>query len=273
MIGASRERSRVAAFFDIDGTLLPKPPLERRFFAALRRAHAIPSKNYITWLAHGVRLAPQGLETILHANKMYLRDVVVRGSADACGFANVSQIESSVRAMRATLSTFFPAAIDQAAWHASIGHAIVLVSGTLAPLAHHVAVTLSMRLIARGAFARVGVCATHLEEIAGRWTGRILGDAMFGIAKARAVQRIAAAEGLDLRRCYAYGDTSADRWMLNTVGRPAAVNPSPDLERTARLNDWPVLRWKLTVLRNEGMGNRGTSQYASVASPGTETDG
>lgn len=269
MIGASTERSGVAAFFDIDGTLLPKPSLERRFFAALRRAHAIPSKNYIAWLARGVRLAPQGLEALLHANKMYLRDVAACPSrADTCVSASVNQSGSSVPAACATLPPFFPAAIDQAVWHASIGHAIVLVSGTLAPLAHQVAVSLSMRLVARGVSERVGVCATRLEEIDGRWTGRILGDAMFGIAKARAIQRIAATEGFDLRRCYAYADSSADRWMLNAVGRPAAVNPSPDLERTARLNDWPVLRWKPATQRNEeATESRSTSHYASVASP------
>jgi phosphoserine phosphatase len=76
-----------------------------------------------------------------------------------------------------------------------------------------------------------------------RYTGRIAGEAMFGKSKAQAVRRIAAEQDFDLRRCYAYGDSWHDRWMLSTVGRPAAVNPSKDLERVARLNDWPVLRW------------------------------
>jgi len=252
MIDVPAECSRVAAFFDLDGTLLPKPSLERRFLVALHQARVIPTKNYIAWLAQAAGLAPQGLETILHGNKMYLRGVAVS----------------------ATFPPSFPEAIDQAAWHASIGHALVLVSGTLLPLAHRVAVTLSMRLAAHGVSVRVGVCATRLEEFDGRWTGRILGDAMFGVAKARAVQSIAAAERFDLRRCYAYGDSSADRWMLNVVGRPAAVNPSPDLQRTASLNDWPVLRWKPTTKRNKEVAEcRSSSHRASVASPGTETHG
>ena len=49
---------------------------------------------------------------------------------------------------------------------------------------------------------------------------------------------------LDLERCFAYGDSASDRWMLEAAGKPAAVNPSNDLARIARRNDWPVLRWE-----------------------------
>ncbi len=66
---------------------------------------------------------------------------------------------------------------------------------------------------------------------------------MFGEAKARAIRRIAAELDLDLQRCFAYGDSSSDKWMLEAVGKPAAVNPSNDLARIARRNDWVVLRW------------------------------
>ena len=66
---------------------------------------------------------------------------------------------------------------------------------------------------------------------------------MFGEAKARAIGRIAAEADLDLQRCFAYGDSSSDQWMLEAVGKPAAINPSNDLARIARRNDWAVLQW------------------------------
>jgi len=47
----------VAAFFDLDGTLLALPSLERRFFRMLRYRRAIAAKNYLLWLAEAVRLA------------------------------------------------------------------------------------------------------------------------------------------------------------------------------------------------------------------------
>jgi len=66
---------------------------------------------------------------------------------------------------------------------------------------------------------------------------------MFGEAKARAVRQIAAEKGFDLAQCYAYGDREGDRWMLETVGRPVAVNPSRGLETLARRKSWAVLTW------------------------------
>jgi HAD superfamily hydrolase (TIGR01490 family) len=246
----------VAAFFDIDGTLLAGVSLERSLFAGLRRCGGIPARNYFLWLRQAMRLAPRGFDAIVHANKLYLRGVRI----DRCPEAANSGV------------TFFPGAISQAAWHASLGHAIVLVSGTLAPLAHQVAIALTLRLVARGVPMQVGVCATRLKDGDGRWTGEIVGEAIFGAAKARAVRQIAVEEGFDLPRCYAYGNSGGDRWMLAAVGRPAAVNPESELESVARLHDWPVLRWP--VLRRKGNARNGCAlKSTSVTAAETEIRG
>ena len=249
MSGAAERDGRIVAFFDVDGTLLPSPSLELRFFAALRSRGAIPPKNYFLWAAHAVRLAPRGVAVVAHANKMHLRGVPVEScrarTTDSLDRPGVNQTENnSATALSVQPLSFFPAAMKQLAWHASADHAIVLVTGTLAPLAHEVATALTLRLAARGLPASIGVCATRLEKSQGRWTGRILGDAMFGEAKARAARQIAASQHFDLSRSYAYADAASDRWLLAAVGRPAVVDPSPDLGCIARLHDWPVLLWK-----------------------------
>lgn len=227
---------RIAAFFDVDGTLVARPSLERRFFAELRRRHAIQARNYFLWLKEAVRLAPQGIAMIQHVNKMYLRGVPVAESLQGGYDKNTCQWCSRVFAINAQ-------AFERLAWHAMEGHPIVLVTGTLAPLAQRLALQLVIRLAARGTTASIAVCATRLEEVDGRWSGRIVGEAMFGEAKARATRRLAREKGFDLARCYAYGDSISDRWMLESVGRPAAVNPAEDLERIARRQNWPVLTW------------------------------
>jgi phosphoserine phosphatase len=119
----------------------------------------------------------------------------------------------------------------------------VIVSGTLEWLAEQTAKGLEAALSARGLAGTIRFCATGLEEKNDRWTGRIVGEAMFGEAKARAIRRIAAAEDLDLQRCFAYGDSASDKWMLECVGKPATVNPSNDLGRIASRNDWAILWW------------------------------
>jgi HAD superfamily phosphoserine phosphatase-like hydrolase len=105
-------------------------------------------------------------------------------------------------------------AIERLVWHAERGHLIVIVSGTLEPLAERAVRALEAKLGQRGFATKILVRATRLEEKHARWTGRVLGEVMFGEAKARAVRRIAVKENLDLRRCFAYGDSASDRGCL-----------------------------------------------------------
>jgi HAD superfamily phosphoserine phosphatase-like hydrolase len=250
------ESGRVAAFFDLDGTISMLPSLERRFFRILRYRREIPAKNYFLWLREALRLMPNGISAILQANKMYLWGVQIfdeRGHGDGNvsswhkdGHRAKGQASAPPRRNpRLPVPTFFVPAIERVAWHAKQGHAIVLLSGTLEPLAQQASRAIEAALAAQGIEIVIHVCATRLEEINGRWTGRILGQAMFGEAKARAVKRIAGEIQIDLARCYAYGDSANDRWLLAAVGWPAAVNASRELARLAKLQGWPILRWEL----------------------------
>ena len=243
-----KEKSgRIAAFFDLDGTLVKPPSLERRFFSALRSRRDIPFANYWFWLGESLRLLPRGLRAMAHANKSYLRAVTVldgpdRGEAEGQAAATLAHL--APRNPRCPLPRFFEAALERAAWHASCGHAIVIISGTLAPLAKAVAQELAERFASQGLAIKIPVLATRLEESHGKWTGRILGEAMFGEAKARAVRKLAEQMHLRLPQCYAYGDSAQDQAMLTSVGNPVAVNASRALARIAKKRGWLALDWK-----------------------------
>jgi HAD superfamily phosphoserine phosphatase-like hydrolase len=252
---AKGKSSGVAAFFDLDGTLMALPSLEQRFFRVLRSRGEIPLRNYFLWLGEAVRLARCGIGTILHANKMYLRGLQIfegRGRGDKAlsfrrkgGHQALGQASApSRRNPRWPVPVFFDEAMERVAWHKRRGHTIVLMSGTLEPLAREAGRALEASLSERGIDCEVYVCATRLEEIDGKWTGKILGEAMFGAAKERTARRIAAELELDLRRCYAYGDSASDQWLLGAVGRPMAVNPCKKLGRLAYMRDWTVLKWE-----------------------------
>ncbi len=244
----------VAAFLDLDGTLVAGPSLERRLFWRLRYRGAIPLKNYFFWLWEAARLAPRGIGEILRANKMYLRGL----AAD--------RIEA--RGLMPGTS-FLGDGVSRVVWHAGQGHVIVLVSGTLEPLAGEVARSLEAELAARGLFVAIRVCATRLEETEGRWTGRIVGNAMSGEAKARAVKKVALEMKLDLESCYAYGDSAGDRWMLEAVGRPVAVNPREELARLAGMRGWATLHWREP--ENGTQGHRGRGVSAGKGEAGFQT--
>ena len=249
--------ARVAAFFDLDGTLLSLPSLEQRFFRLLRYRREIPLTNYFLWLQETLKLVPRGIGRVMHANKVYLRGVQ---SFDQRGVENRTdsyehdnnhswrrKSEGQVSLPpncnpRRPVPHFFEEGVERVVWHAMQGHAIAIVSGTLEPLANAAARTLEAELAARGIAAGIRVFATKLEENHSRWTGRILGEAMFGKAKARTIFALAEEMSLDLSQSWAYGDSAQDRWMLAAVRNPVAVNPTPKLARIARKQGWPVLR-------------------------------
>ena len=268
----------VAAFFDLDGTIVALPSLERKLFRILQYQRLIGTKNYLLWLKEAIRLMPRGLSAILHSNKMYLRGMHI---FDECGEAgsNVSprhkdghqaggQASAPLRRNpRLPVPTFFVQAIERVAWHAQQGHEIMLVSGTLESLARNAACALEAELVVRGIAVTVRVRATRLEEMNGKWTGRILGDAMFGKAKVRAAKSLASELHLDLARCYAYGDSISDRRLLAAVGKPVAVNPSEDLAAMARARGWPILIWEekeIPTQRRRGIAEKKEESSATA---------
>jgi HAD superfamily phosphoserine phosphatase-like hydrolase len=263
MMSGEKRCEGIAAFFDLDGTLVPLPSLERRFFHVLRYRREIRAKNYFSWLKEAVRLMPRGMNAMVHANKMYLKGVKSldesdgENRCDSSGHTSGHQAGGQVSAHsslvpprrarrypRLPVPHFLAKGLERVAWHAKQGHAIVLISGTLEPLASAAALALVLRLAVNGITTSIGVCATRLEEADGMWTGNVMDEAMRGEAKARAVKQLAEEMRLDLSRCYAYGDGANDRWLLAAVGKPTAVNPSRTLLRIAHERGWPVLHWR-----------------------------
>jgi phosphoserine phosphatase len=255
--------ARVAAFFDLDGTLLPLPSLEKRFFRLLRFRREISVQNYFLWLQKALKLLPRGIDCVMHSNKMYLKGVPSLDESGAENRPGSSARKSGHkdegwastpprRNPRWPVPRFFEDGVERVVWHAKQGHAIVLVSGTLEPLANAAARTLEMELEARGIGAGIRVSATKLEERQGRWTGGIAGEAQFGKTKARSILTIAQEMSLNLSQSWAYGDSEQDRWMLACVGNPAAVNPTLKLAQIARKQGWPVLQTTKRVQQIRG---------------------
>ncbi|MCL3837951.1 HAD family hydrolase [Aeromicrobium duanguangcaii] len=92
--------------------------------------------------------------------------------------------------------------------------------------------------------------ATRLEEVGGRYSGRIL-QYCYGPNKVTAMRELAEREGYDLSRSFAYSDSATDVPMLEAVGHPFAVNPDKGLRRRATEEDWPILTFERpTALRS-----------------------
>lgn len=90
------------------------------------------------------------------------------------------------------------------------------------------------------------VIATSMEVVDGRYTGGIEFYA-YGANKAAAIEEMAARNGYDLERSFAYSDSATDLPMLKVVGHPHAVNPDRELRRHASAEGWPVLVFEKPV--------------------------
>ena len=221
---------KIGAFFDLDGTLLAPPSLEWRFIGHLLEREEIRTQNVADWIAESARTLGNGWRCAVLANKHYLAGI------------HESFVEEWANTTVHGSLPWFAQGIDHVRRHLECGHGVVLVTGTLAPLA---------RAIAGHLPPGVEIRATNLEVQDECFTGKILGQHLGFEEKARVIREYAAEVDLDLRESFAYGNEMPDAKMLEAVGHPTAVNASWSLKREARKRGWPVCSW-----RNAGEGRK-----------------
>ena len=75
-----------------------------------------------------------------------------------------------------------------------------------------------------------------------RYTGKIVGTPTYQSGKVTRLQEwLQENPQHSMEGSYFYSDSKNDLPLLQKVDFPFAVNPDPDLEKTARENNWPVL--------------------------------
>ncbi len=219
-----RLESQIAAFFDVDNTLLPGQASEVRFFRWLWRRGIVgwpEARASAVWLmrhARGLSLHP------LRERKLYLAgkpaQVIEPLGEEFCREQLCPGV--SPEAMRA---------IER---HREAGHAIVLLTGSLNFLIDPIAGAL-----------RVDRCfAGVLEQMNGVYTGQLVPPLPYGAGKRTPIDQVAEELGLDLSICYAYGDSPGDLDVLRAVGKPTVVNPIRGMARIARDRGWPIVEWQ-----------------------------
>ena len=210
---------KIAAIFDVDGTLIAGATLERIFIRFLRRRGELGWREILRWLGSAANAAARG-RLRLKAIKAYLRgkdSTRLRRLAREC-FEN--EVEPRLS----------PEAVGRLRWHQSAGHLVILLSGTLDLLLEPLAERL-------GVYARVG---SKLEVENMRFTGRIAGARPFGLTKAECLATINRANRFNLKRSFAYADSFADRHLLAMVGHPVATNADTALRKIAESRGWMI---------------------------------
>ncbi len=83
----------------------------------------------------------------------------------------------------------------------------------------------------------------NLEYLNGMATGKLAEPILGGHAGAQYLLKRLKDSDCDLAETAAYSSTERDMLLLNTVGRPCAVNPDGTLRRESRQMDWPVMEY------------------------------
>jgi HAD superfamily hydrolase (TIGR01490 family) len=214
---------RIAAFFDLDNTIIPGPAVEYPYFRLLWRQGLVGPGDLVRSAAVLLRNIPPLSFDPLRKFKAYLA-------------------AKPIAAMEASAQNFFweqvcPRISEQARLaieeHRAQGHRLILLTGSpefiVAPLATYLKID--------------QVIAGRLEKAGDTFTGRMIEPYPYRDGKRLAAERLAAEQGLDLGASYMYGDSPGDLPILEAVGHPRVVNPIRGMRRIARQRGWPILRW------------------------------
>jgi HAD superfamily hydrolase (TIGR01490 family) len=223
-------RGGVAAFFDLDRTLLPGSslyPLAR----ALRRSGYVGTFGLLRLGAGQARFRILGREAdrlIAKTRKASL--LAIRGrSRDAL----IDLARTVVRDI--VLDRVYPRGVALIAAHRDAGHAVFLASSSPQDYVDVLAEALRMD----------GAVGTRAEAVDGTYTGELDGPLVHGRHKAHRVAALAAERRLELAGSFAYSDSINDLPLLGRVGNPVAVNPDRALAAEARRREWPILDFRV----------------------------
>jgi HAD superfamily hydrolase (TIGR01490 family) len=214
-----------AAFFDLDGTLIPGSaniPLAKAAF----RQGFIGKTDLLKDLRNGLSFLLKGATDERSAQ---VRDRILRAvsghraeDVEALGDHFIHELVDSIKpAMREVLDH-----------HGAAGDDRVVISASPTEIVSR---------LAHAAGLETGVGTTAARDEDGVYTGDLVGPFCYKDGKVAVMQALAEQRGYDLAECFAYSDSASDLPMLEAVGHPVAVNPEPELRRIAFERGWPIV--------------------------------
>lgn len=222
-----------AAFFDVDNTLIRgsssflfgKAAFERKFFSR---------KDFWNFAWHQFRFIWRGESAkTLTSIKDRALGLIAGHKAEELAALTETVYDDYI------CPKLWPETVRLAKEHIAAGREVWLVTATPQEIAEVMAKRLGL----------TGGLGTIVERKNGILTGQLVGDALHGKAKRKAVKQLAKERRISLKKSFAYSDSHNDLPMLSAVGNPVCVNPDAILRIHAKAADWQILDFKKRELR------------------------
>lgn len=223
-IDRSPDGPKIAAFFDVDRTLLAGFSAAA-FMKDKLATEGISIGGVAQALVGGLRFA---------AKQTSFPTFLEETSANMVGLSERELLEQGERVFTDYLAAdIYPESRALVEAHQRRGHTVAIVSS---------ATHLQIDALARELGIEHVLC-TELEYEDGRFTGKVRRPACWQEGKAEAARGFAERFDVDLAQSYFYTDSHDDLSLLDLVGKPRLVNPDAELARIGARRGWPVYQF------------------------------
>ena len=224
---ALAEKPDVAAFFDMDGTLLSSNVIETYLWLRLQE---LSGSERFAELSRIAAKVPTLVQAERRERSAFLRSVY--REYEGARLSDLDEI-TDAHLTDHVLTRLSPAAVRKIREHRAAGHRTVLITGAIRPLTRPLRPLFDHIEAAELAVDDRGVC-----------TGYLASSPLVGESRAAWIRQYAADNGIDLAASYGYADSHSDLPLLEAVGRPVAVRPDVPLFRHARKARWTIVDWQ-----------------------------
>jgi HAD superfamily phosphoserine phosphatase-like hydrolase len=208
-----------AAIFDLDGTLIPHTSAEKTFFFYLLKTGNLSFVNIFQMLS-AIWTARGNFHDIARTNKRYLK-------------------KKSVTKLKKVARDYFEPQITNLVFtemheiieiHRNRNDLLLLLTGTLDIIAECFVRNLKFD----------GFRAGSLQIKNDQYTGKIDGILPYGFGKLEVLRELKDKFGFDRDKTTLYANIFADRYVMNAIEKPVAVNPDSKLFTYAKKSGWKI---------------------------------
>lgn len=224
--GVGAEATGIAAFFDMDGTLLSSNVIETYLWVRLRE---LDGTDRLAELGRIASKVPSLVQAERRSRSDFLRGVY--REYEGARLDDLNDVADDFLTSH-VLSRLSPDAVRRIRQHRAAGHQTVLITGAIRPLTRPLIPLFDHIEAADLAVDSRGVCTGHLAS-----------SPLVGESRGAWMKSYAAEHGIDMVASFGYADSHSDLPLLEAIGNPVAVRPDVALYRHARRSHWDVVDW------------------------------